>query len=399
MSEFYDESVPTLLSYIAKMNHVIEAKKFFGASQEDPESGIGTFVAEMVKNNQINPQQEELLKRLLRGVISPKGSTGTVGLAKNVGYIWTMGSPISAITQIGDLAFSLHKNGVYRTLKSVTKSLVGQQELSKEDIGIENVAHEFENKTRASQWVNGVFKAIGLQFMDNVGKETYMGAAFDRLQAAAKKNSPELQSQLDLIFGDQAEQVRSDLAGKIKTDDTMYLVASELYDVQPVAITEMPLGYALGGEHRVWYMLKSYTIKQFDTYRREIFSKILSGDVKQTAEGMKNLVSLGTFMFLMGASSDWLKDMLLGRETEPEDLVTDNLIKLAGITKYQIYTAREQGVLQSLVPPIFAPAGDLARDVAEVSDGKEIKDLEIWQRIPVLGKFYYWWYGAGSEKE
>ena len=400
LNMYYQDSIPTLLSYVGKMRHIIEAKKFFGLSASNPEAGIGTLVGGLVAQGKISPDQEVILKRLLRAVVQPQGVGSTAATWKNVGYIYTMGSPASAVTQIGDLAFSFHKNGFYRTMKGLTKSVFGQQEFKKEHIGIGNIAQEFEDTSTSSKAVQKVFKAIGIQFTDNVGKETYMGAAYDRLRSAAKKNGQQFKDQLSIIFGDQADQVQQDLIADNRTDDVLYLVASELYDVQPVAITEMPIGYARGGTHRIWYMLKSYTIKQIDTYRREIFTEIGSGEPKRMVKGMKNLVTLSTWMFLMGATSDFLKDLMMGRETEPEDLVYDNILKLAGISKFQIYRAKEAGVIESFVPPLLAPVVDLGSDVTGVlTDDKDIKDLEVWGHIPVLGKLYYWWYGAGAEKE
>jgi len=175
--------------------------------------------------------------------------------------------------------------------------------------------------------------------------------------------------------------------------------------VQPISLAEMPIGYLRGGNGRVFYMLKTFTLKQLDLYRREIFDNLASGNVRKTATGMKNLVSLGAALMLMGMGTDALKDLLLGREIDLDDLVMDNILKTSGFTKYQIYQSRRDGVMNTFwktlfVPPIGAPIDDLSRDLTALANGdKGPEDLEIWQHVPIGGKFYYWWIGAGAAKE
>ena len=55
--------------------------------------------------------------------------------------------------------------------------------------------------------------------------------------------------------------------GKI-TDNTKLVLFNKLLDFQPVAKSEMPQVYLENPNGRIFYMLKSFTLKQFD-----IFSK------------------------------------------------------------------------------------------------------------------------------
>lgn len=403
-NKFYNDSMPTLIDYIASVRHGIELRKLFGKSEKETDKNIGAYVLGLIKQGIIKPEQEMDLKKILKVVAEPTGTHGWISWAKNASYVYLMGSPISAITQIQDLAFSLHKNGYYRTIKSLTKSLTGNQILKKEDIGINNILREFEDETRANIAVRKVFKIVGLEFMDNVGKETYIGASYDRLVSTAKKGGQAFDSQMTAIFGKDAAQVKKDLISGNITENVKYLLFSELSDVQPISLAEMPVHYLKGGNGRVFYMLKTYTVKQLDTYRREVFTKIASGEPPQMAEGMASLIKLAISLMLMGMSSDAIKDLLLGRDIEIDDLVSDNILKLAGFTKYQIYKAKEEGIANAalrtlFMPPIGAPVDDLFKDIKNIVGGeKDISDSEVLGKTPIVGKFYYWWWGGGRSK-
>jgi hypothetical protein len=227
----------------------------------------------------------------------------------------------------------------------------------------------------------------------------------ERLQAEAKKNSPEFQRQMDSMFGEDALKVQRDLIDGNQTEDVKYLLFSELSDFQPISMAEMPVYYLNSGNGRVFYMLKTYTIKLIDIHRREIFANLASGDSKKVAKGMKNLVSLSFALMLMGMASDELKDLVLGRKVEPSDLVITNLIKLSGATKYQIYKAKDDGIGEAVlmtlfVPPNLAPLNDISKDINKIGFGeKPLKDSETIGKTPIVGKLYYWWYGGGKAKD
>ena len=56
------------------------------------------------------------------------------------------------------------------------------------------------------------------------------------------------------------------------------LLYSRLLDFQPVALSEMPEYYLKAGNGRVFYMLKTYTLKQMDVFRKEVWHTMKNGD-------------------------------------------------------------------------------------------------------------------------
>lgn len=403
-NQYYDDSMSTLLQYIGGLRHGIESRKLFGKSEKDTEHNIGKYVLSLIEDGTIAANQEQELARILKAVAEPTGTRGAVAWAKNASYIYLMGNLTSAITQIQDLAFSLAFNGYYRTTGAFLRSVVRRPVLRKEDIGIENILQEFEDNTRASNAVRKVFRYVGLEHLDNIGKETYITAAYSRLRAANKKGAPKWKQHLKDVFGPEAAQVAKDLENKVMSENVKYLLFSELSDVQPISLAEMPIGYLRGGNGRVFYMLKTYTVKQIDIYRNKIFAEIASGDPKRMAVGVNNLVQLAVALMVMGMASDALKDLILGRPIEMDDLITDNILKLFTLTKYQIYKGRQDGIAQTFwrtlfVPPAAQPIDDVMKDVIDIGFGdKDIKDSETAGKVPFIGKFYYWWYGGGRTK-
>jgi hypothetical protein len=156
----------------------------------------------------------------------------------------------------------------------------------------------------------------------------------------------------------------------------------------------MPQKYLTGGNGRIFYMLKSFTLKQFDVYRREVFQKIANEGTR--AEGIKNLVILAACFMVANAGADELKDLLLGRKTSLRDRTVDNLLRLFGISKFVTWKARQEGVGSAMVrqiAPPFKAIDALTKDIATA--GNE-KGLQITQSIPIVGNLYYWWFGKGN---
>lgn len=405
LNKFYQESPQALLNYVYRLNDFIEARRFFGKSakgtemsEKTLEESIGAFTLDLLQEGEISGAQAKELSEILKARFSQKGPTGLVAAARNITYIETMGSVTSAITQIGDIAFSLYKNGFYRTGKAFSESLSGQALMTKEDIGIERIAEEFSEKSKTAAVLEKVFKLTGLDFMDRLGKETQINAALDKYSELAANPTPAFNEQMETIFGKEASETIEDLKAKNPTDNVKFLLFSELADVQPIALSEMPEQYLKSGNGRLLYMLKTYTIKQIDVFRNEIFLKMKSNP----KEALGNLARLSTLLMLANATADLIKDLILNRPIEPEDYVIDNILRLFGLSKYSLYKFRgsvSEGVSSFIVPPFGRFISNGAKDVDNMLKGEfEPEKAEIIQSIPFLGKIYYWWFGGGSEK-
>lgn len=412
MNQYYEDSLQGLIKYVDRMNYSIESFNFLGKAepgenaQDRLDKSIGSYVANLVESGGINRSQEKELTSMVKSLLGQRGTYGIVNTLKNMGYIYTMGSPISALTQLSDYAFSIYKFGFYDTGKALSKAIT-RKGLTREDLYLDDIVEEFTDTSLASKAVNKVFQTVGLKFMDNMSKDTFINASYNKIKKLAEEDAPEFRQQMDNVFGEEAGQTIKDIKDGVLSANVKYLMFSELSDFQPISLAEMPEYYLNGGNLRVLYMLKSYTIKQLDIYRREVVSKINSDNKSERAEGVRNMVRLSLSLALMGAGTDMLKDLILMRKIDLSDVMLDNMIKLTGLSKYQIYSIKQEGLADAIyqaiiVPPLFEPINDVSRDLWKSITGKEdtdFKDLRIWNSIPVVGKMYYWWFGGGHEKE
>jgi len=398
---YYDDSLKTLVRYIEGMNERIQLVKFLGKDKDQIEESIGAYTRNLLATKQINFKQEEEIKKVMMAYFNSKGvRTTALASLRDLGYISTMGSFSSTVTQIGDLAFSMYENGFFNTLNGLGRSVVGKQILKKEDLGIEQVAAEFKDEKATSKWVNRVFKLNLMQGIDNINKEAFIASTFKKLQSEASKGRLDL----DGVFGDaqRSTQALKDIKEGKLTEDVKYLLFSKLLDYQPISLLEMPEAYVKGGNWRVLYMLKSYTLKQFDVYRREVIWEMK----KDPVQGMKNFVALTSFLMIMGMAADEIKDFMFGRTTEFSDRVLINILKIAGVSKYTFYKANREGYLNTLYDTVFLPSAlwspfdTLIRDVQSAmkdNKPKTIEDFRIWSQVPLVGKFYFFWFGGGKD--
>lgn len=412
LNRFYKDSRVALNNYIQTMNDAIESWKFFNLGTKankftTVDSSIGSYVFKKVSDGTITPAQATELENILKARFKDVGTSGAVSLYKNLSYIDTMGSPISAITQVGDLGFATYRTGPLATTKEAVKSLFGQSEIKRGDIGIEKIAQEFNDTGATARALDFVFKATGLQKIDAIGKETLINSIINKYRKLASgKNildeqgnivgvsSGDFMRRLENVFGDETAQVINDLKSGEVTENVKYLAFNELLDIQPLKLSEMPEQYLKGGNGRIFYMLKTYTIKLFDVYRNEVFQEMKRNKVR----GIKNLIYLTSSLVLANATADEIKDFVLGRETSLKDRTVDNLLRLVGFTKWTIYKARMEGLASATIKTILPPTKFLDSLYKDITKEKEVRDMEVIQSIPFIGKLYYWWFGKGSTK-
>lgn len=402
MNKYYKPSMQALINYIEGMNTSIESRKFWGFKYNDINQSIGALTADLVDTGVITPEQDAEVQDILRARFKAKGVTNKwLNLQKNVSYIYTMGGINSAITQLDDISVALYKAGLWNTVKSVFSP--NRSGLSREELGLERIGQEFVEASTSSKAVSTIFKLTGLDKIDAFGKNTLINATFNKFQKMAKNDEAALRDYLEPILETETNQTIEDIKNGEISDNVRLLMFNELADMQPIALSEMPEWYLTSGNGRVFYMLKTFMLKRLDIFRNECFDKMRQGDVKT---GVQNLFRLAVLMVMAGSAKDAIIDMLFGRDFDLSDAMVNNILGLAGISKYSLYKARDEGfsgfASSFLIPPVFASSSDLLADLYKSlfsKKGKNIKDYEIWKGVPLIGRFYYWWIGGGRTKE
>ena len=197
------------------------------------------------------------------------------------------------------------------------------------------------------------------------------------------------------------------------TENVKMLAFNKLLDFQPAALSEMPQSYLANssGYNRLFYQLKTFTIKQLDAFRNEAIDNMRSGSAKKQAEGMGNLVRLAGYFVLANASADALKDLIMGRKIHLDDIMIDNLFRLAGGSRFMAWQVRMYGPMEAAIKQALPPQGSMMDKIYK--DGVAIKDavfeeektmedafknIESVNFLPFGGKAWYWWFGGGNKK-
>jgi hypothetical protein len=409
------ERLTDLEDRISSLNEsltIIDEKLNAYKMQRDYTENIGAYIDRLMVDGRIEKKDEKMVRDILDARFHEHGTTGIVNAYKNLSYIDTMGSPISAITQIGDLAWAMYvgkvwtPSGFLNTGKNLVKAISGTSEITKEDLGIERIAQEFADGTTLSKAVNKVFKYVGLEKIDTIGKEVLINNALAQFKAQAKADPKALARLIRPTFGKKSTDVVQELLSDNPSENVKMLLYSRLLDFQPVALSEMPEKYLNSGNGRVFYMLKTYTIKQFDVFRKEVVHNLKSDNPQQKLQGLTNMVQLMALLTIANAGADELKDLLLGRETKFSDHVIENFLTMGGASRFLRMQVTKEGfgsaLSQQILPPMkFANAA--SKDIVEgyknhvSGDTSNFDHARIIDSIPGIGKLYYWHYGRGSE--
>ena len=364
------------------------------------ENSVGNLIRDLVNDGVITRTQEERLKALLLARFSNKG-LGNVALRflRDGGYIWTLGNIESAITQFGDLGTSAYQNGLWNTAFEYIKAWAGKSAITMDDLGLNDVIKDgsYTDISILSRSLDKVLKYAGFEKMDKIAKQTLVNSAIKKARTDAKNNSPELESYLKAEFGEKWIDVKMDMAEGRITDEIIEYAMFKLMDVQPITIDQMPAFYAEGGKKRMFYMMKSYFIKQLNEYRKICFDTAKSNPQK----AIKDMARLTAYLMLFNAGADLLKDILFGRKIDVADTLLDNIFIGGSINRYQAMSIKREGLFTTFQKQLMFPVMMDTFVVDALSD-KEVKNWKSWSNIPIIGRPLYWWFGGGhlkNEKE
>jgi len=385
-----------------------------GMRMEVSEDMVGALADRLRKENKLSQEDVDKLKEVIRARFNSKTVSPFFQGVKNANYIAVMGNFGSAITQLGDLAYSIHFNGFDNTFKTLFNRKDNFDFVK--HFGLSDSSIDAATSSKGlSKVLDDVFTFTQLKRLDQLGKNTTMNASWKKFKAQAQKDAPGLADELAPVFGREraGEMVKqlqqSNPASKNLPKAVEELIWYKFLDLSPATLGEMPLYYNTSGNMRIAYMLKSFTLKQFDVFReagsRDIEkAKLLYKEgktreaVKSATKGMNKVLGLAVVFAAANASTDVIKDMMYGRPIKKDELLADNILKLAGINRYLAFKAKREGVgkavLETMLPPmtIFDRGG---KDLDDFVSGKEYKG-NLFQGTPL--DIIYWRYLGGVDK-
>ena len=385
-----------------------------GMKMEVDGSLADTVARRLGKENKLT--DEDIDK--LRGVIAARFSGKTVshlaqGL-KNANYIQVMGNFGSAITQLAEISYAAFFHGFDNTFQALFNRKDNFN--FTKHFGLSD--HHIDAQTSAgalSKTLDKVFTGVGLKKLDQLSKNTIMNASWKKYRNEALNNSAELVDELSLFAGPERarEMVRALIDSKPNSRKlpkaVEELVWYKFLDLNPATLTEMPAGYTGSGNARILYMLKTFTLKQFDVYREAAGADISKanmlyekgnkrGAARAAAEGVAKLAGLATLFAAANASTDVVKDTLYGRPTKPDDLLMNNVLRLFGINRYVTMKAQREGVAKASLELLLPPTAVFDRawkDITDIVGDGEYKgnmlqgtplDMIYWRALGGLDK-------------
>ena len=395
LDPYYANSADALLRHIDTVHNAIETRKLF--------EKLGPFIVDQIETGRIRPEDESKLAQLIQARFGYRPLEGFLANLRDASYIATMGNSISAITQLGDAVGAIYFGGIREGAKAYGRAIKGRSRVTTKQLGIDNLGEEFRTPHGFGKWLDRTFKWVGINKIDQWGKEAASSAYLGGLMRRARKNKLTERDtrRIKLALGNRSNQAIQDLKDGTYSPDVLFLAYDRISDLQPVSRLEVPKAYLENPRLRLAYQLKTFFLRRFDFLRREAINDIRRGrSRKDHLRGARNLVWLSTLIVLAEGSADLVKDFILGREIDLEDYVWNNLLKLVGISKFHTYVFRREGpgatAVQLALPVQFGLIKDTYRDVLSTTkDDFNPRDFRTWGRIPIGGKFYHWWLGQG----
>jgi hypothetical protein len=429
-AEFYADPIEAMGLYLNQMADNITRMDYLGAMYDVVQAGegdaiytpkeisegegkpakktrrLGAFgraIQEEVEAGRMDEEQLSEIQRLLGARFQRKAPMhGLARGAKTLTHLLFLGSPTTAITQLGDYAYSFYRNGINQTLRAF-----GKPEWTLEDvyqIGNE-IGFEFSEKAQVpkklQKMLDKVMTLTGMRAMDSKAKATFLTGTANKWKKML--NGRDSKAKFELIDKIQKQQGFTQASSTIaalksgkKTEGVAEMLLYELGDIAPITQSDMPMMYIQHPNGRMFYALKSYTLKQFNLARKDIFKKLASGDRAEVKEGFKNMIYLSSSLALANIPADIIKDFITGGDIELDDLHIDALWRLLGLNSYTNVIIKREGVgsaIQNLTfnTPMVQFVNDLGRDVFQFAPPLISKDSRTTKYIPVIGKLLHEW--------
>lgn len=406
--KFYASPETALNSFYRNSTIDIETRNLLGRNvvldaqgNVNHDHSIGKLLASEIKDGSVDKVQMQAIKDLLLSRIEAnhKSAHEGVEVVRSMLNMATLGNPVAALSQTGDIFFAAYSQGIMQTTRAVVRKALGKEILSVKDFGLHDLSIELASTNKFVIAQNKLFSLVGFRGIDRIGKEVTLNAALDKnfSLAASQEGRVSLYKKWGKVFGEAGfnSLVKDLQAGKV-TQDVKFLMFNELSNVQPITLLEMPKAYINNPNARLAYALKSWTIKQLDVVRRDIFDQIVSGNIK---EGVGNLARFMALLGMGGVASSTLQDLALGKEVNLEnipDKAITQLYKNFGASEYLLAKLKKGDVGGVVGDTVFPPAGILKTVAQDIFDSNS--DAKSVQYLPGIGKIYYYWFAGGIEK-
>ena len=386
---YYATPEESLEFYLRNAAHNIEKNRFFGKGSENVAESVGAYIAKLNATGELSAKQADQLSsmlqaRFIQGEIAPNQ---LIKFVRDMGYATTIANPLSALVQLGDLAVSAVING----LRSTIASALGKKVISIDDVKLrDRIVQEIDNP---ASWLDKMFKYSGFKAIDKFGKETFINAAYRKSvkMVQSEAGADAFRKKYGAMYGDEVEKMIADMrAGKV-SESVKYHLFNELTGAQPITLSELPEAYLNNPNGRIFYMLKSFTLKQYDILRRNIVQ------ADNTSDAVKFMARYAMFVSLANGTIQSVRDVLQGRITSGEEFAEEfpnqllwESLSVLGFNQYVSERYLERGDLVGFGQALVTPAAPLFQAATkEIGDffaeNREFEIEPIARSAPIVG--------------
>ena len=402
----YKSPEEALQAYIRTSVNNFERKTFFqGSSVVDLDGevhidkSIDKLILDMKATKGMDNKAEQEIRDIVTARFGADNNTmnSTLTGVKNLGYIGTLGDFMSTLTQVADIPNVMGYHGFKNTIKAA----FGPKSVSMDDVGVSDIARELGDSGFGSKVLGGLLEKTGFKRIDRFGKETLMTAVKNKYtkQLGKKEGVDRFKKKWGDVYGPDIDQVVLDLQSGAKTELSNLHYFTKLSEHQPISYSEYPQGYLEGGNSRILYMLKSFTMKQWDLARRNLVGDMKKATTrKEYTKAALKIGKVGAFLAAGGLGVDKTKDFILGRDIKPEELGTDAMWSLAGVYGLGKYVGEKnllKGDLVGLGTSLLQVPTPALEGVQKLLTG-DVKAAA--KHIPIIGRTLDSRFLGGAEK-
>jgi len=429
LMKYYGSVEDMLTSYVQNLTNRVAKARYVGKSPMlGPRSGWKDVLNEQIQLRKLDPKRgisvgdaakvRELIKARLGADAVKIGTGGKIW--RDFVHMTSIANPISTLTQVPELLINAHRYGYLNTIGAAGKQIKGSP-ITLSEIGVTDIAAEYADTVGAMEvgnWakvqkltnktLEGALTVSGFRKLDAVLKNNNLNAAFVKARKLVgnkgTKAYQEFAQEQGKFFGKETKE----LMDAIRANDHDNPLVKEylfhqLSKTQPISLSEYPAAYLKGGSvTRSAYYLKSFTMKMLETTRRDLFRKLASPDRKVAAGAMKQFLTLSA---LAGgvAGNNQFKSILLDRDEGWWESVADGILTNFGLSRYASQKFRSENpmrraysVVDIILPAKLTDAFDVG--LTTLTEG-EVPWDRIERQVPVLGKLFSEWFGAGHKRK
>ena len=412
MNKFYETPAKSLDTYVRTAVNDIQKRQFFGknvvtdsTNKTDVNASIGSFVSRELVNGNLDIKVADDVAELLQARFSmgEQAPHKVFQFLRNFGYTTTLANPLSAAVQLGDIGVSAYYNGIGNTIKGMLSRNL--KDVNLKELGLDDlINHELNNAIDSSVILGKALQYSGFRAMDRFGKNTFLRGAYLKAtkMVKSKEGLQKLSKKYRSSFGaDEFNMLVNELKAGEVTDRVKLYLFNELSDTQPISLSEVPTSYLNNPNGRIFYALKSFTIKQLDIMRRDIYQQYKEGDKKGA---LRNATA---YFLLVGGGNGMVqeaKQMMLMRDADIKN-IPDNMVEHIFRNAFAGEFIRERygskgAVVDMVVSTITPPLGALQApfmDAADLINKGDLSPERTIRQIPVGGELWYNYFGGGLE--